>query len=529
MRRGATTPGRIHPAGGFFRILKTLKAAGAAALLGLSAAQAQDLSELTIVRTFELNRIEPQFSGGDLRSANVLESLVGTDREGRFVPGLAESWRVAENGLSWTFVLREGARFHDGSPVDGAAVESSFELQTPNAQFYRNVPVKEVSSDGREVTFALEAPFGALLAFILDPTVPVLAPSSFNAEGEIVGVVGTGPYRILEADLPRSLTLERFEDYWGAPGVFAQVRLETASNPATRANIALSGDADVVQEIPPSSVARIDASNAARIQKLVVPRHVMIMVNAAKPQFETPELRRALSLAVDRRALARAALGDADLAATQYVPPILPEWHFPDLEPFAFDLEEANRILDEAGWRRGPDGIREKDGLRYGGLLRTFPQRAYLPIIAEILQDQLARIGYELKIAVGDSALITEAQLDGSLDLGLGIRTMMYQMPDPIVRLNVDFANDSIPNGASGATGWRSQEIRDAFAAYMATSDEVERAEARRTIMRILHEELPVIPLAWVAENYAVSRRIEHFAIDPVMQNWRLNEIVPAR
>jgi peptide/nickel transport system substrate-binding protein len=203
----------------------------------------------------------------------------------------------------------------------------------------------------------------------------------------------------------------------------------------------------------------------------------------------------------------------------------MPSWFFDDFEPFAYDPEEANRILDAAGWLRGADGIRAKDGVRFAGTVRTFPQRAYLPVIAEILQDQFADIGYDLTIFVGDSAEITEGQKDGSLDLGLGIRTMMYQVPDPIATLDLDFARDEVPPGAVGSTNWYNRDLRDAVTAYLATSDEAARAPHRRTIARVLHEELPVIPIAWVAENYGVSNRLAAFPIDPVLQNWRLNEI----
>jgi len=486
---------------------------------------AQDAGELRIVQTFELQSVEPRTAGWRLRSAGIVESIVAANREGEIVPGLAQSWSVSADGLRWTFTLRDDAVFHDGTPVTGAAVEASYERLGPSAEIYGRIPLAEITSEGQTVTFNLTEPFGAFLAYVFDPSVPVLAPASFGADGSFAQIIGTGPYEIAQLDLPRNLLLERNADYWGKAGLFDTVRLEAATNPDTRVNIALAGEADIIQELPTASVDRINASGITQVQQVVLPRHIMLMVNAGQPQFESPELRRAMSLAIDRTGIAAAVLGDPDLAATQYVPPVVPGWHFPDFTPFAHDPQEANRILDEAGWVRGADGVRSKDGVRFAGTVRTFPQRAYLPVIAEILQDQFAQIGYELTISVGDSAEITEGQTDGTLDLGLGIRTMMYQVPDPIATLDLDFARDAVPPGAVGSTNWHNQELREAVAAYVATADAQERAPYRATIARVLHEELPVIPIAWVAENFGVSKRLKSFPIDPILQDWRLNEI----
>jgi len=507
------------------KIVVPLFAVVAVAVAGGSPVVAQDADELRIVQTFELQSLEPRTAGWRLRSAGVVESIVSATPEGQIVPGLAESWTVSEDELSWTFTLRDDAVFHDGTPVTAEAVELSYETLGPLAEIYGRIPFADISSQGETVTFTLDAPFGAFLAYVMDPSVPVLAPASFDADGGFVEIIGTGPYRIVELDLPRNLLLERHDDYWGQAGAFARVRLEAATNPDTRVNIALAGEADIIQELPTASVDRINASGVTHVEQVVLPRHIMLMINVAQPQFETADLRRAISLAIDRTGIAAAVLGDPALAATQYMPPVAPDWYFPAFDPLTYDPAEANRILDEAGWARGADGIREKDGVRFAGTVRTFPQRAYLPVIAEILQGQLAEIGYDLSIFVGDSSEITEGQIDGTLDLALGIRTMMYQVPDPIAILDLDFARDEVPPGAAGSTNWFNQEMRDAVAGYLSTSDEAARAPYREEIARILHEELPIIPIAWVAENFGVSNRLESFPIDSVLQDWRLNQI----
>lgn len=377
----------------------------------------------------------------------------------------------------------------------------------------------------RTVIFTLEQPFAPFLAYLLDPAVPVLAPSSFGANGEVINISSTGPYRIASAELPQGLNLVRHDTYWGEMAKIARVRVDGVPNPETRVNIALAGDGDVVLEIPTTAVSRIDRSGEAHIVRAPVPRVVMMLVNVKKPQFADIGIRRAISLAINREAIAGTIMGNAELAATQYFPPGLKGWHFADFKPQSFNVAEANRILDELGWVRAADGVREKNGIRFAGLMRTFPQRAYLPVIAEALQAQLKDIGFDLSIQVGESSLIPEAQNNGTLELGLGIRTMIYQVPDPVARLTADFATDAPSTDATGATGWKSEAMRTAFAEYNRTTDPAARLPLQRRMAEILQDELPVIPITFTDEKYAISERLEGFVADPVMQTRPLNHL----
>ncbi|MCK8782272.1 ABC transporter substrate-binding protein [Rhizobium sp. NTR19] len=486
-------------------------------------ALAQD--ELRVVEPFQLQRLDTQTGGFQLRANGVTETLVQTNPEAAVLPALAERWETSENGLKWTFYLRPDVTFHDGTAMTPEAVAASFKALLPSGNLIKNAKITDVVSGDGTVTFTLEQPFAPFLAYLLDPAVPVLAPSSFGQGGDVIGIVSTGPYRTESAELPQGLNLVRHDAYWGEVAKIERVRVDGVPNPETRVNIALAGEGDLVLEIPTTAVSRIDRSGETSIVKAPVPRVVMMMLNVKKPQFADVDVRRALSLAVNREAIARTIMGNAELAAAQYFPPAMKGWHFADFKPQNFNLAEANRILDELGWVRGADGIREKDGIKFAGMMRTFPQRAYLPVIAEALQAQLREIGFDLSIQVGESSLIPEAQNDGTLELGLGIRTMIYQVPDPVARLTTDFASDAPSTDATGATGWKSEAMRQAVAAYNRTSDPAERLPLQRQMAEILHDELPVIPITFTDEKYAISERLEGFVADPVMQTRPLNHL----
>ncbi|MGF0524460.1 ABC transporter substrate-binding protein [Agrobacterium pusense] len=481
--------------------------------------------ELRVVEPFQLQRLDTQTGGFQLRANGVTETLVQTNPEAAILPALAERWDTSADGLKWTFHLRPNVKFHDGTVVTPEAVAASFKALLPTGNLIKNAKIKDVTAGDRTVTFTLDQPFAPFLANLLDPAVPVLAPSSFGAGGELKAIVSTGPYRIESAELPQGLNLVRHEAYWGEVAKIERVRVDGVPNPETRVNIALAGEGDLVLEIPTTAVSRVDRSGEAHIVRAPVPRVVMMLVNVKKPQFADVEIRRALSLAVNREAIARTIMGNAELAANQYFPPAMKGWHFADFKPQTFNIAEANRILDGLGWTRGTNGIREKDGIKFAGMMRTFPQRAYLPVIAEALQAQLKEIGFDLTIQVGESSLIPEAQNNGTLELGLGIRTMIYQVPDPVARLTSDFATDSPSTDATGATGWKSEAMRGAVAAYNLTSDPEARLPLQRKMAEILQDELPVIPITFTDEKYGISERLEGFVADPVMQTRPLNHL----
>jgi peptide/nickel transport system substrate-binding protein len=232
-------------------------------------------------------------------------------------------------------------------------------------------------------------------------------------------------------------------------------------------------------------------------------------------------------MALDRDGMAAAIMRNRALAATQYLPPTLAEWHFADLPPFRQDVAAANALLDAAGWSRGPDGIRSKGGVRFAGTVRTFANRPELPVIATAMQAQFRAVGFDLSISVGEWQAIHEGQKDGSLDLGLSSRNVVM-VPDPIGSIALDYAADTIATGGSGTTNWRHDGLRQEVARYLSEVDDTRRAVARRAIAGIIHEELPIIPVTWYDQIIATHPRLSGFVNDPLEQRYFLDRVALA-
>jgi len=275
---------------------------------------------------------------------------------------------------------------------------------------------------------------------------------------------------------------------------------------------------------PTPSVSRVGAGGRMRIASAVIPRTHILMPNCAKPQFADARTRRALSLAIDRAGIAASIMRNPGLTATHYLAPMLSEWHFADVDPLRQDVAAARRVLDEAGWVPGPDGVRAKDGVRFAGTFRTFVNRPELPVIASALQSQFKAIGFDLAISVGEFQAITEGQRDGTLDLGLSSRNTTI-VPDPVSTITLDFTSDVPAPGATGATNWRNDDIRRSVAGYLGAAEEAMRPPIRRRIVEILQQELPVILIVWYDQIVAVGSRVDGFVVDPFEHRVRLERL----
>lgn len=489
---------------------------GAAALAASGARATGAPALLRIVGPWEINGLEPASSGFLFTRMQVAETLTEADDAGRALPGLATRWDVSADGLRWRFVLRAGARFHDGTPVTAAQVALALRRAQAQPGVLRLAPVRSFQPDGDAVVLQLARPFAALPAVLAHSSTLVLAAASFDATGRVVRIVGSGPYRIAALESP-----QYFEVGWAGLGVPPAVQRASylcVSRSETRALMAEAGQAELAFGLDPASLQRLRHGSRVRIEWATVPRTAILKVNAGHRWLSDPRARQALSLALNRAGIARALLRDGDLAATQLFPPTLAGWHQPNLPPLRQDVAQARRLWAELGWQPGPDGMLQRGGERLRLTLRTFPDRPELPLLAAAVQEQLRQTGIDCKVAIGNSSDIPARHRDGTLELGLAARHYGL-VPDPIGTLLQDFG----PGGGDwGAMNWHSPVLAQALSELANTLDAAPKAALRASATRILHDELPVIPVAWYRQTVAVSPRVVGVSVDPLERSYRL-------
>lgn len=499
-------------------------AAALTGMLPLGVQAADDAQTLEVVAPWEINGLQPVVSGILFQRMQVLETLVDVDREGRMTGGLASAWQVSSDGLVWKFRLRENARFHDGSPVTAKRVLPSLKAGNQNPALLSLAPVESIEAEGEHtVSIRLKQPYGALPALLAHHSTAIVSPESFDAQGKVTKLVATGPFEIEKVVPPQQLTVKRFEQYHGKKPEVARAHYLAAGRAETRALMAESGQADLAFTLDPASLQRIQQRGQLQVLQAVLPRTTILKLNAGLPALKDARVRQALSMAIDRKGIATALLRDPEMAASQLFPATMPQWHVAGLKPLGFDLAAAERLLVEAGWKKGEDGtLRNAQGETMSLSLLTFPDRPELPQIATALQAQWKKLGIAVKVNIGNSGDIPLAHRDGKLQLGLTARNYATVV-DPIGSVAQDFS----PKGGDwGAMNWHDARMDEAIASLSTgTLPEADAEAARKLVSTTLQEQLPVIPISWYRQQVVASKRVDNVSIDAFERSYRLNDI----
>lgn len=353
-------------------------AACAAALLGvtgvLSPAMAEDL---TIGIKAEISAADPHVLFGPNRNVGgqVYEPLFLTDNSQNPIPGLVESWNAVEPTL-YEFSLREGVKFHDGSVLTSEDVKYSFEraltLDAPRTfkTYLKNVGEVEIVDD-RIFRIRTNAPT-AILINNLSTFGIVSKASATNADENAFAagqVAGTGPYRWVSYTPGDSVVLEAHADYWGGTPQFDSVTYKFLKNDSTRTAALLSGDVQVIDEVPPNLVKRLE--DDANIEVVSGTSYMLNYVGMDQHRDVSPyvtglngeeipnpfkdiRVRTAMSHLLNRQLISERIMDGLSTPAGQFVPEGM-VGHVVGLQPVEYDVAKARELLAEAGY---PDGFK---------------------------------------------------------------------------------------------------------------------------------------------------------------------------
>lgn len=479
------------------------------------------INELKVVEPWEIPTLDPLGSGSQFLRMQITETLVDARSDGTLLPCLASSWSVSAGGREWHFHLRSGTRFHDGNPLTAQAVILNLNRVRIEPGALSLASVSGMRAEGDDIVIELAQPSALLPALLAHGSTQILAPASFDAEGHVISVIGTGPYRVTALQQPQYFAATAFAQWRGPAPPARDVSYLSVSRSETRALMAESGQADLVFNLDPASLARLRSRSSLRVKSITIPRTVALKVNAGNSCFADVRTRQAISFALDRVRIARGILRDPEMAALQLLPPLLKDWYNPELPPLRTDRGEAVRLLQAAGWRRSnADALALHSECRTLEL-RAFPDRPELPLLASVVQEQLRQIGLTVHVNIGNSGDIPAGHHDGSLMMGLIARN--YGMvPDPAGTLALDFCSGG---GDWGAMNWKNREVPEALQSFSHTGDRAQAAALRRLVTRDLQDELPIIPIVWYRQTLVTSKRVVDIPMDPYERSYHLTEM----
>ncbi|MGW0335328.1 ABC transporter substrate-binding protein [Streptomyces sp. NPDC003011] len=345
------------------------------------------------------------------------ETLVKLDDDGDAQPALATKWQ--QSGRTWTFEIRSGVTFHDGTKLTAESVERSLTeaaTASPKPRILDGVDLT-VKADGDSVAVTTATDDPLLPLRLSSPQLSILAAKAYR--GKVVSPVGagTGAFELTKVNGTSSATLDRYEDYWGDKAKAPGIDVRFVPDGTARAAALRSGEADVVEAVPVSQASLLDDD---LITEVPMPRTNTLYLNTESGPFTDASLRAAAREAIDAESIVKGVYeGRADVAEGLLGPAL----------PWAADLRKTVERV-KAG---DPDGKTITIG--------TYTDRTELPEVAQTLQQQLQKAGFKVKLDIREYANIESDTLAGEFDAFILSRATVLDSGDPAAYLYSDFAS----------------------------------------------------------------------------------------
>ena len=505
-------------------ISKLLKSVVAAALLsGAATAIAQTPPNVLVVgQIAEPKSLDPQAvtAVNDFRILmNMYDGLVRYKSGTLEVePALATSWTISADGTEYTFKLRRGVKFHDGSDFDAADVEFNFDrMLDENHPYHHTGPfplsfffsaVEDVEAvDAATVRFKLNAPYAPFLSNLAYPTGLIVSPKSVREHDKEFGrnPSGTGPFKFAEWESNAKVVVTRNADYWdGAPSLEAVVfRPITDGN--TRVAEMLSGGLDVMVEIPPDSVAQFNG-NGFNLLEQAGPHLWFLILNAKEGPFTDKRVRQAINYAIDKKTLVEQVLQGTAEVASGPTPPAFSWAYNESLQPYPYDPEKAKQLLQAAGHENASLTFYVTEG--GSGMLDPVP-------MGTAIQADLAKVGVDVKIETYEwNTFLGKVNpgLEGKADMA----EMAWMTNDPDTLPYLALRTDAWPDKGGFNSGYYSNpEVDKLLEAARQSTDQAERAKLYQQMQEIVHEDAPWAFIANWKQNAATSDSVKNFELQP--------------
>jgi glutathione transport system substrate-binding protein len=464
------------------------------------AAQAEKV--ITVAQYADAISLDPQDTNDNASYSiekPMLEGLIGFNEKMEQIPQLAEKWDASPDARVFTFHLRKGVKFHDGTPFNAAAVKANFDrIRNPDNKLKRYTLYKIISQidviDDSTVRFTLSEPFGAMIATFAHPAGGINSPTAVQKYGKEYGKnpVGTGPYKFVEWVPNDHITMVKNPDYWDKNNAAKvdKIMVKPVPEDGTRIAMLQKGDAQFINPVPyiQAEVVKADKNLSVAASESIYT--FWVAMNVQKKPFSDLRVRQAMNHAINKEAIIKAVLrGHGKLADSPLAPQV---WGYTPVKTYPYDPAKARALLAEAGY---PNGF--KTLLR--GVAQTDPKEVMVAI-----QGQLKQVGVDAEILSLPSATLTAerflppAENKGEMDYAgwspstgdadWGIRPLLTKDNWPPSNFTIGF--------------YSNPKVEELVKAALQTSDGAKRKAAYAEAQRIIMEDCPWIFL-WV--NYLLG------------------------
>lgn len=468
--------------------------------LGASAAaaaplpvRAQAASRITVAQVSDVLTLDPTVDSSAIGInvfLNLYDQLTEIKADGSVGPLIAESWDSADEQKTWTFKIRNGIKFHDGTTMTVDDIIWTFKKIMADAKSPVRPYLTQVQSieklDGNRIQFKLGSPFVTFDRQVtLVSVVPQKAYETLGAQQFSLNPVGSGPFKVKRWVKDSALELDAFADYWGGKPKVDQVVVKPVPAEASRAAALISGELDVVPVLPPTLVDALANKPGVNIVKVKANRAVYGGINVTNPLLSNVKLRQAINHAIDRDAIVTRLLRGAGVPLGQIAAPVLFGYDA-NLKPPAYDVALAKKLVEESGYKGEPIPFQ-------------YPNNRWA------FADQVAQaVGNYLK-AAGINVQLQPMEFSAFFPLWVGDKLQaLYMFSLGITIMDADLIlNLEYESGVSHGY-WRSAEVDALAKQQRAEKDPEKRKQIMSRIWKLSQEAAPFFPLYSEIQAYGV-------------------------
>ncbi len=433
-------------------------------------------------------------------------------------PALATSWSISDDGTEYTFALRDGVSFHDGTPFNAEAVKFNFDRMLdeshpyhdtgpfPLSFFFGAVESTEVV-DEMTVKFTLNAPYAPFLSNLAYPTGLMVSPAAVAEHGKDFGrnPSGTGPFKFAEWRANEAVVIERNDDYWGEAAGTMAVVFRPITDANTRVAEMLAGGIDLMVEVPPTSLGQFDG-NGFSIVEQAGPHVWFLILNAKEGPFADKRVRQAANYAINKEAIVNDVLEGTATVAAGPTPPAFAWAYNEALDPYPHDPEKAKALIAEAGAEGATLTFYVTEG--GSGMLDPVP-------MGTAIQADLEAVGFDVKIETYEwNTFLGEVNpgLEGKADMA----EMAWMTNDPDTLPYLALRSEAWPDKGGFNSGYYANpKVDDLLEAARTATDQDERARLYREMQAIVQDDAPWVFVANWKQNAVTNDRVENFSLEP--------------
>lgn len=469
--------------------------------------------ELVFVNYRDIRDLNPHLYAGEMYAQEMLyETLVNITADG-YEGCLAESWDISDDGKTYTFHIRDGVKFSDGEVCDANAIKANFDAIIENKDRHTwlemmNLLVGVSAPDDKTFVIELSEPYYPLLTE-LGVTRPfaMISPKAMKDGSTKDGVnayIGTGPYVLTDFVTDEYAVFEANENYWGEQPKIKKITVKVIPDNQTRILALEKGEIDMIfgkNMIDADAINQYTGNDKFTVSLSDPTSTRQIVLNTTRDVLADKEVRQALQHATNKQAISDGIFYGLEQPADTLFAKTVPYCDI-DLEPYAYDVELAQSMLDEAGWVVGADKIREKDGQKLNIDLLYNSDSVTEKAIAEYLQSEYQKIGISLNIHGEEEQSYRDNMKAGNFDMVFNICWgTPYDPQSSLAAMRAPVYGDY-----AAQLGLEDKaDIDQAITDILVSTDETKRQELYTFVLTRLHEDAVYIPLTYEC-NKAIYR-----------------------